>query len=163
MHRHYPFSDKDLIYDYHKHQYVLTQTCVEEELGISLGTLNGAGLSNKAKRAEIFLNKTSDVIYRQIYNRVQCECYFEWLLATCPRYRDILKMAMLAQVEYFRNNGDIGLESGVNLKDGRAMEPVYLRGVMRISPDAYDILQNAGLFYSGSVAFPVGWRHREGY
>ena len=161
--KHYPFNDCEMTYDTKKHRYILVAAYVEDTTGISLGSLNKAGLVNAADRANIFLDKVSDFIYRYIYKHAQNKNYVEFMLAKAPALRDVIRDAMIEQVRYWRENGDIGLETGVNLKDGRAMEPVQLRGVMRISADAYDILLNAGLLYTGTYRVPMGMCYREDY
>lgn len=152
-----------MTYDLNKHRYILTQSCLEEEGNISIGAFNTRGMINPAKAPQIFLDKTSAFIYRFIYGYTSNQAFTEYKLAKSPRLRNVIKDAMIAQAIYFYDNGDIGAEAGVNLVDGRYIESVHLRGEMRISPDAYDILRNAGLLYSGTQIPMRSFKYREGY
>lgn len=146
--------EKDyLFFDEGSQKFVLTETAVKEELGIDLsGQLNTFGDSNPASVPIRFLKRVSMIVYNHIKKYGRDGQHLNCIINGSPRIRQEFTDALLNQVAYMVNVGDLGLQSGVNLKDGRAMHPSELRGAVRISPDTQDILLNAGLLYCG-----IGW------
>lgn len=139
-----------LYFDEGRQRFVLTETAVQEELGIDLNSaLNTFGDSNPASVPIRFLKRVSMIVYNYIKKHGYEGAYLNGILRCAPHVKRDFTEALLNQVAYMVNTGDLGLQSGVNLKDGRAMHPNELRGVVRISPDTYDILLNAGLLYCG--------------
>lgn len=142
-----------LHFDEASQRYVLTDLAVKEELGIDLsGVLNSFGDTNPANVPQRFLKRVSMIVYNYIKKHGYEGAYLNGILRCAPHVKRDFTEALLNQVAYMVNTGDLGLQSGVNLKDGRAMHPNELRGVVRISPDTQDILMNAGLLYCG-----IGW------
>lgn len=140
-----------LIFDEPTQRYVLTKTAVEEMAGVDLSAwLNTFGDVNPASVPLRFLKRVSMLIYNFIEKRTANDRgQINYLIKLSPRVREGFIEALVNQTMYMLDTGDLGLQSGVNLKDGRAMRPDELRGIVRISPDAEDILLNAGLLYCG--------------
>ena len=96
----YPYTDENMEYDYDNHRYVLTDKCVLDELNIDLiMRLNTRGSAVQQLQPKKFLKRVSAIVYTQIYrhninNEVQ-----EYILAKAPSARQIIKEAMLNQVE----------------------------------------------------------------
>lgn len=62
-----------------------------------------------------------------------------------PKQKLLFQYAILEQANYRLNNGDIGLDSGYNPKQGKVADPGYLSQI-RVSNDAIMFLSNAGLY-----------------
>ena len=143
---------KDMYFDAVSCRYVLIEEFVKEETGIDLGAwLNTFGDANPSNVPKRFLKRVS----MEIYNYIEKRTFKNRLLInaeiSAPHKRQMFCEALLNQVMYMVNSGDYGLQSGVNLKDGRAMSLAELRGDVRVSPDAIDCLLNGGFLYAGNM------------
>lgn len=133
-------------------RYVLTEEYVKQETGIDLGaSLNSFGDANPADLPKRFLKRVSMIVYNFIESRTYNDRgSINAYINAFERKRNAFTEALANQVLYMVNVGDLGLQSGVNLKDGRAMHLNELRGVVRMSADAIDCLTNAGFLYAGN-------------
>lgn len=158
-----PFNDENMTYNYENHRYQLTPLAVEK-MGINLGQqLNPSGDNNPASLPERWLERVSMIIHNRIYNSNNAWLWLEYCLANVPRFRKVIQRAMEEQVIYMLTVGDLGLQTGVNIERGSSMNLNDLRGEGRYSPDALDILVNAGLLYQGYISAPFGITYRDGY
>lgn len=159
----FPYSDKDMTYDYNSHKYVLTPQCVKNELGQDLEeVLDKTGDANPSTLAERFLKRVSHLVYCHIYAYAQNVPLVEYMLAKQERFRDVLKNAMLERVLFMLTSGDVTTQSGLNLRDGRKISKADLKDAS-IPMEEECILENAGLLYAGFRGFPFGFQFREGY
>lgn len=143
---------KDMYFDEAVNRYVLADDFVKQETGIDLATwLNTFGDANPSDVPRRFLKRVSMIIYNYIERRTfQSRAVINARISV-PCNWQVFCEALLNQVLYMVNSGDYGLQSGVNLKDGRAMHLSELRGNVRISPDAIDCLLNGGFLYAGNM------------
>ncbi|MGN0743896.1 MAG: hypothetical protein ACI4MZ_01290 [Christensenellales bacterium] len=103
----YPFNDDAMLYDYKKHQYVLTERYVLETLGVNLSLyLDGTGDENPSTLGQRILKRVSDFLYRYIYAHGNNKDYIEYLLAKYPPCRDIIKDCLVDELYYQLRNGD---------------------------------------------------------
>lgn len=136
----FPYDDEIMRYDYNTHRYVLTEQGVLTELGENLDTiLNATADANPSTLAQRILKRVSDTVYRYIYRDTMNEEWLEYILATYPPLREIVKEMLQAQLLYMLMNGDIGLYSGVNIAKGQIMDIDKLRGRARIANDVEDL------------------------
>lgn len=157
----YPYSDELLFYDKTLHRYVLTPKAVLVSLNVNLADrLNNRGSNSAEDNASAVLRQISLEMYNFIYKHNSQWLYVQKLLAKCPSARDIIMQAMLQQVAYYLVNGQIDKFSGVDLRNGRAMDIKDLRGVASIDPQAISILEQplvetgVSLLYRGRYSIP---------
>lgn len=132
----FPYSSDDMTYSTETHRYTLTPEYVLKETGITLQQVLNPGLMSQPQQvAQIFLEKISKSIYKYIYETNRENYKQEYLLAKLPTLRKIIREAMLQQVLYVLNNGDLAIYSGVNVKTGQIMDLRQLQQA-GISPDA---------------------------
>lgn len=157
----YPYSDELLYYDTVLHRYVLTTKAVQLSLGVNLADrLNNRGVSSAEDNARFVLAQISLEVYNFIYKHNAQWLYVQKVLAKCPSAREVLKQAMIQQVAYFLVNGQIDKFSGVDLRNGRAMDLRDLRGYASIDPQTITILEQplvetgVSLLYRGRYSIP---------
>lgn len=160
----YPYSDNDMVYDYDKHRYILTNDCVKRELNLNLeAELNKEGTSNPANEVNAFLDEISFQVYNYIYSHAQNQKVAEYRCAKNPGLRTSLKDAMVKQVKYVYINGDIANESGIDFARGSAMRLEDMRGGRAIGTYTHYVLANCGLLYGGQIVLRPGVIFREDY
>lgn len=136
----YPFDDETMTYDYITHRYVLTERNVFNELGENLDAiLNASGDGNPSALASRILKRVSQTVYLWLYEDSWNSQWLEYVLATLPPLRGIVKEMLQSQLLYMLANGDLGLYSGVNIAKGQAMNINDLRGRARIAPEVEDL------------------------
>lgn len=136
----YPYNDEYLIYDYSKHQYILTPKAVLDKLNEDLTKFSPANSVNRQRDAQIMCENISDEVYNQIYEDSLDYLFPEFIIAKCPSARQIILQAMLEQVKYFLFNGSISVYSGVDFKkstvgesaNGRILAPNARRILNRV-------------------------------
>ena len=140
-----------LIFDSESGRYILTAEYVTKETGVDLAAwLNTAGDSNPADVPRRFLKRVSMIIYNFIEKKTFKNRGAINADILAPQRCNSFCEALTNQVLYMVNNGDFGLQSGINIRDGRAMSLPELRGDVRISPDAIDCLFAGGFLYAGA-------------
>lgn len=103
----YPFNDDAMLYDYKKHQYVLTERYVLETLGVNLSLyLDSTGDENVSTLGQRVLRRVSDFFYNYVYAHGSNKYFIEYLLAKYPPCRDIVKDCLVDEVYYQLRNGD---------------------------------------------------------
>ena len=139
-----------LIFEENTGHYVLTDEAVQSELGVDLGaSLNTSGDINPASVGERFRKRISMMIYNFIGTYGPDENFVNAKIACSDTNKRAFTNALLQQTLYVINNGDIGIQAGINLRDGRAMKLEELRGLSRICDDAYQILLRHDFLYCG--------------
>ena len=132
----FPYSADDMEYSTETHRYKLTNEYVLKVTGINLQeVLNPGMMSQPQQVSQNYLEQISKEIYEYIYETNDETLKQEYLLAKLPSLRKIIREAMLQQVLYVLNGGDLGLYNGVNLKTGQILDPRQLQQV-GISPYA---------------------------
>ena len=164
----YPYSDEYMVYDYTKHQYVLTPKAVLDKLNENLERYSPATSVNRQRDAEIMLENVSDEVYNQIYENSLNYLFPEFIIAKCPSARPIIMQALIEQVKYFLFNGAISVYSGVDFKkgtvgdnaNGRILAPNARRILERVIPET-----RVSLMYQGQMnaLIPVGDYEKYGY
>lgn len=105
----YPYSDEYMIFDEDSKRYVLTSKYVFEVLGVDLeGALAERQAVNASVMANQFLTEVSDDIYNFIHLHSANNARQDYLIATIPSLRNIIKKAMGQQFIYSRLNGLLG-------------------------------------------------------
>ena len=157
----YPYSDELLFYDKVLHRYVLTPKAVQLALNVNLvDRLNNRGASSAEDNASVVLSQISLEVYNFIYKHTSQWLYLQKVLAKAPSAREVIKQAMLQQVSYYLVNGQIDKFSGVDLRNGRAMDLRDLRGLASIDPQTEAILEQplietgVSLLYRGRYSIP---------
>ena len=104
-----PFNDNYMRYDYTTHRYVLTVQYLTEVLGIDIE--KRAGTSTLAQNMlNNALNRVSTLIYNYIYQFNDSQT-INYIIATCPSARNIIKDIMGSQVLYTLIVGDLTLST----------------------------------------------------
>lgn len=111
----YPFTDSNMIYDYNKHRYILTQDCLMNELGVDISRFND-GTINAQTVINSFLNTVSMQVYNYIYS-CNNKPALTYLTAKMPSARQVLQDAMGQQALYLLQNGDLSKTANVNKYD----------------------------------------------
>lgn len=111
----YPFTDSNMIYDYNKHRYILTQDCLMNELGVDISRFND-GTINAQTVINSFLNTVSIQVYNYIYS-CNNKPALTYLAAKMPSARQVLQDAMGQQALYLLQNGDLSKTANVNKYD----------------------------------------------
>ena len=132
-----PYSDEYFIYDFDKHQYILTPRAILDKLNVDLTKFSPANSVNRERDAQIMCENISDEIYNEIYEMSSYYLATEWICAKCESARKILMLAMLEQVKYFMFNGSISVYSGVDFKKNVIGESAVSR---ILAPNAKRIL-----------------------
>lgn len=150
----YPYNDSAMIYDINNHFYVLNSNFVLNEMAIDLiRELKAQDSPIRSKIEERYLSRVSLLIYNFIYsfNQNNSIDYMEYLLAKKPEWRTPIQKALEEQVLFMSVNPDVSQTRGVNLIKGTKLQT---KREDAISPIAQDILQNAGILYTGYFEVP---------
>ena len=143
-----PQADVDMTYVLKAHRYVLTKAAIENEFGIDLTFWLG-----DAKKIPIFINQISRQIYYYIYEHHFAEekNLMQWALAKEIDWREILREAMLAQVEYalISSGNLVALQTGFNVEKGTMADLNKIRN-LQVAVQVNQILGSAGILYSNS-------------
>lgn len=164
-----PYDDKTMSYDKDEHRYILTIAFVEDKTGINLvNKLQAEQGDNPQKIANFFLDRISSNIYNWIYQHNANNVMQEYLCAKLESTRNILKRAMLEQVLYVLNNGDLTLYGGVNVANGQIMNRVEMHKAdlgINVERILNTIIPEVGiaLTYQGHLAMPLGTQVRSDY
>lgn len=153
----YPLDDTAMTYDLTRHMYILNNDYVLNELGIDLlRDLNATKDPKRSSIAERHLKRASTLIYNFIYSfaRNDAKDYIEFGCAKNPNWREPIQQALEEQVIFMRPNPDTSQTRGVNIMAGTKMA---LKREDAISPLAQDILQNAGILYTGYYLVPLNF------
>lgn len=125
----YPYDDDYMRYDEFLKQYVLTERCVLDRLGINLGArLNARGATDITAMIKRTLEQVSDMIYNCIYEHNWDHEYQRYLIEKCPSMRPIMQKAMENQLLYYLQVGNLS----------RSTDPEKKK--MAIDPQAYSVL-----------------------
>lgn len=160
----YPYDDEDMVYDYKLHKYVITPDGVWNNLNEKIIEL----LGGDDREADIFLKEQSNIIYNRCiyrYGMLNTRRLKEYHLAKTADLREVIKEALIDQIRYAIRSGAnlIQDQHGVNIEKGFALDHKYLRGDAVISPEAKDLLSQAGLLYSGYLRDITDEEYRDGY
>lgn len=135
-----PFTDDNMLYNYDKHRYILTEEFCSNELNVNIAdVLNSAGTADKANNAEKFLDRVSKIIYNYIYRINAFHNETERRLALDAALRPSIQEAMGEQVLWMLNNGDLSAVAQVSIQGGTIIESKRGRE-HEIAPIAMDIL-----------------------
>lgn len=139
-----PYTDNQMKYDASKHRYILKVDHVLESMNIDLrDVLNTSASADVANEAERVLDRVSREVYAFIYRVAAYRNKTERALAVDPNARPFLLTAMEEQLLYMLQNGDLAVQSGVNVQNGMAIDKTRLRAA-EIAPMAYDAIMESG-------------------
>lgn len=113
----YPINDSELIYDYKKHRYLLTQYYIQSVLGVNLESQIG---SNGGTTATVIINTLLDNISSEVYNYVYAHNNtqtLQYIIAKSASAREVIKEAMSKQALYVFYSGDLGFSTIKEEKD----------------------------------------------
>ena len=113
-----PLNDNQMIYDFKKHRYLLTQQYIQTELGVNLEAQIG---TNGGVPATVIINTLLDNISSEVYNYVYKHNNtqtLQYIIAKCPSARETIKEAMSKQALYVLYSGDLGFST---IKDEREL------------------------------------------
>lgn len=134
----YPYSGDDMVYDYTRHRYYITQKYVLSELGINFGTVPTNGDANPSTLGDRFIKNACNIVYRYLYRDIMNVSYQEYQLAAVPELRPVILEMLLAQIEYNATNGNLQAVSGQNIFTGQQMDATRLNDAI-IAPSVKDI------------------------
>lgn len=145
----YPYNDDAMIYDFKRHEYVLTERYVLETLGVNLSlTLDTTGDENPSTLGQRVLKRVSDFFYRYIYAHGSNKNFVEYLLAKYPPCRDIIKDCLVDELYYQLRNGDFFNSADVDRQFDRWVSPVTRMRLQEELPNGMCLL------YQGRYSVP---------
>lgn len=145
----YPYNDDAMIYDFKRHEYVLTERYVLETLGVNLSlTLDTTGDENPSTLGQRVLKRVSDFFYRYIYAHGSNKNFVEYLLAKYPPCRDIIKDCLVDELYYQLRNGDFFNSADVDRQFDRWVSPVTRMRLQEELPNGMCLL------YQGHYSVP---------
>lgn len=153
----YPNDDEAMNYNSELHMYVLNVDYVKNELGEDLlATLDAYGDTIRSALPVRFLKRVSRIVYSFIYSyaRSDVKSYVEYLLAKKPEYREAIQQALEEQCYFMLRNADLTTYNGVDLYKGSKMQ---VKREDTMSSLGKDILQNAGILYTGHYTVPLNF------
>lgn len=169
----YPKSANDMIYNFEEHMYVLTADYVKNKTGVDLILhINDMYVTDKTTAVNRILEKISLQIYSFVYSfNSRYNDYQEYLMAKSQKAREILRRAMLLQLEYVMRNGKINELVGINMsftQSNAAFKAEDFRGERAIHPEAVQELKKPlengeKLLNNGNYYIPSGIKFKEGY
>lgn len=124
-----PLNDEYMVYDYHRHRYLLTEKAVLELLGENLNDLTDGNVVLKNK----LLTDASSDVYGYIYEDSRSPEYLERIMALDEDLRPIIQDMLLAQLEYTLFNGKLALYAGVNLAKQSALDISKIRNESKVA------------------------------
>lgn len=164
-----PYDDDNMTYDINEHRYILTLDYVENKTGLNLvEKLNTSMSDNPQQVAMFFLDRISSNIYSWIYQHNANNDVQEWILAKVKGARTIIQRAMIEQVIYVLNNGDMTLYGGVNVSNGQVINKKDLHNAdigINVERILNTIIPDVGvaLTYQGFLTMPLGEQVRSDY
>ncbi len=149
-----PISDDDIEYSIKAHKYRPTLKGISDRYGISLEAPEHKGSKEQA-------NLWLIMISRQVYGYISefhfgsDKFFFEWMLAHRADWREAIKDALYAQIEYglFTGGTKLALQQGVNTEKGTFIDPNILRGQLKVADNVHQILAEYGVLYSNTPEF----------
>lgn len=142
-----PKDTNEMYWDYRKHLYILNIEHVKNELGIDLIEKYGSATRAKDKMYQVS---------RQIFNFILTHAslnqkFLEWNLAFDEDLRPVIQEVLEWQTryEYESNVSDLKMALGVNPLNGIVISRRDLTGLRTIHDEAYLILLNKGMLYTG--------------
>lgn len=152
----YPFDDEYMRYDYDEHRYILTERAVLDKLNINLyESLNSAGVVNKERAPQLFLDEISDFIYSQVYDYATQWEIKEYEMAKLPSARKNLMKAMLKQIDYVNTSGLLYQYCGIDLKKNTKIDGMSGRFLAPLAKSALTKTLENGvpLLYAGKYPY----------
>lgn len=154
MAQEYPFDDNAMEYSMDRRQYLLKKNYVLGEIMI------GEDVIPMLETAETFRKlaiSVSNDIYRFIYRHsLRSDLGFkQYMLAKDKDLRQIIKWAMLAQMEFYLTSGGGALKNqhGVDIERSKSVDLFRMRGEGYIAPQAIDYLyEGANILNTGRVS-----------
>lgn len=155
----YPYSDEEMYFDESSKRYILTQKGVLNNIGENLSIRLDKGRGNNVENVvKFFLARISNNIYRYIYAHNTNNALQQAIISKHPFMRNLIKEAMLEQVNYELVNGDLTLYSGVDIRKGQKMEDFQDRAIAPLAKEILDTeIPGVGvaITYQGQFVFPI--------
>ncbi len=141
-----PTDTTQMKYNYDKHLYILTLNYLKSDFGLDF--IEKEGSETKAKDRLFQISRT---IYNYIYSHSHYIKAMEYYLATDDELRSTIQSALeeQARYEYEMSAEFLSYQSGINVLNGIIIPKDRIRGIMRIAPEAENILRNNRLLYQG--------------
>ena len=134
-----------LILDTLHNMYVLDADFAMQELNIDFEeALSQSGQLYSSNAVKNMLLRVSRRVYGYIEAHATNSERMRGILNTSDKAKRPLEEAMLSQLEYMINNGDLMNESGVNTRTGQVIDRSKLK-IASMSGDAIEILENSVL------------------
>jgi len=161
----YPYNDEYMVYDYETHRYILTEKFCLDKMNLDLQErLNLGGGANRERVPQIFLDEISEFVYSQIYDYSSQPLIQEYQIAKYPSAREVIKKAMMNQIDYALVNGALYQYSGIDLKKNTKIDGMSGK---YLSPLAKSILSNplietgTPLLYAGKYSMIFKPKYKE--
>ena len=150
----YPLSDVEMVYDYKRHIYVLTPEYINQEFGINLAeVLEFTDMTNPADAPIIWLRRVSKYVYEKIYSTSSDRNLKEFCLAKDGYWRRFIKDWLGEMALYMLNNGDVGLQAGVNFNTNTSNKLYENRGDRLYPPLMLQSMWSSGVLYLGNTRY----------
>ena len=141
-----PSDTLQMKYNYDKHLYILTLNYLKSDFGLDF--IEKEGSETKAKDRLFQISRT---IYNYIYSHTHYIKEVEYALAFDETLRFVIQSALeeQARYEYEMSAELLSKQSGINVLNGIIIPMDRIRGMIRIAPEAENILRNNRLLYQG--------------
>jgi hypothetical protein len=149
-----PIDDVNMVYDYNRHKYFITQQYMLDEYGVNLTLrLYDPELGESTNAPDIFLRKVSNYFYEMIYAHSMNRNLTEYLLAKTIEYREKIKFCLGELANYILDNGLIGEFAGVNFDKSSIMDIKETRNERLFPVVVMWLLRSSGLLYLGQLNY----------
>lgn len=147
----FPHDDENMIFDEMLNQYVLTEKGVLNNLGVNLSVrVNARKNTDSNATIRVMLEQVSTQIYGYIHRHSVDNALQDRVIAKCPSARPIIQRAMLNQLLYYLQVGNLSRSAD---KEKRALaiddtaREILLKPVMEIGHSlCYTGRWNCGYF-----------------
>jgi len=142
-----PKDTNEMYWDYNKHIYILNVEYLKNNLGLDFVEKEGSLTRAKDKMYQISRQIFNFILGHQVFNRR----YLEYLIAFDSALRPIMQEVLewQARFEYDSNVTDLKKALGINPLNGIVINRRELTGIRTIHDEAYMILLNNGLLFTG--------------
>lgn len=168
----YPLDGQDMYWDMQEHMYVLTPEYVKDKTGVDLYLMmNDSYITDKTVATKRVLEKISRQLVEFIYSYNFDNDYQEYLMAKSEMARELIRSALLLQLEYIVRNGKINEFVGVNVsytQKNANLDSEAFRGERAIHPEAVQLLKRRlengeALLSTADYYIPYKIRYRVNY
>jgi hypothetical protein len=147
----FPYSDKRLVYDGNKHQYIPTKAFLIDN-GVEVDEMQPNELKEMLEHVSSQIYDYADKKSGSNIETIKFIIAKGIRRGISPfRFRKNIEDIMLKQARFFVRNGDISMQSGIDMFDKRSIsKDEMLREDRHIAPQVKNLLMDLGLTWTGS-------------